>query len=1091
MRSIILSLILAMSSLAQASSPVIWSSPFAKDLLPGIQLQGSNTAAVCDATTAGTIRNNANVLQFCDSSAWTNIGGTAGAGTVTSVDVAVPAVMSSSGGPISTSGTITLDFISQTANKVFASPNGSSGTPTFRALVSGDIPALSYVSSVTGTAPVVSSGGTTPAISMAASTNSVDGYLTAADHTNFAAKQAAGNYITALTGDATAAGPGSSALTLATVNGNVGTFASSTVNAKGLVTAAANLSGDVTTSGSVATLANTAVTPGSYTSANITVDAKGRITAAANGSGGGGSGTVTDVDVSVPAYMSSTGGPVTTSGVIALDFANQTTNKFFASPNGSTGAPSFRAIVAADVPTLNQNTTGTAANITATTNATLTTLSALSLPGAQVTGNIAGNAANISASSNSTLTTLSSLSLPGSQVTGDIAGNAANITATTNATLTTLSSLSLPLSQTTGVLPIANGGTNNSSAYAAGSVVFSNGTSLIQDNTNLNWDNSIKRLKVGNPASHGVDDITLDTATVATDPASDSNADHFSQATLHLTADTTTAMYNFNTQNKVLINTGVTAGGGNINFGGYISRDDAADLGQSGSLAGSYNYMTQSNGAKITPLYAAFLTGGNTVSDGTVTAMYDLYSQSSSLTPATVTTRYGIVLEPDSGYIKHNWLSGDLLIGGTSFSAPGTTLKVNGDMSADISVTDSGAIAGIFNATSNTTVDGSNTTLGLQGVATATVQSGATNDKSVAGLIFTTTRGDGTDDGTLSGMAGVENLIFVNSGAAGVTSEVFGLANILFTTQGTIDNYYDLYSQRNAGAGTVTNHYGIYLKDDTSTPIKSWLSGQTQFGGSSISIATDSSIDLHATDKALLLNRVDTATEGGLTGVNGMILYNTDTDALDCYIAGAWTSCATGGGGGANVTLSNLTTTSINAALIPDGDGTRNLGTQADRWGDVYAANMVDNTGNNQMDLVDRLMKDTTSTTSLDWANRILYDSTSALALSWGVTDNLNINSAHVLYTASTAAPTVGTCGVGPSITGTDSSGTVTVGTGGIATSCTVTFGTTWASTPRCFLNDQSALIVTRATPTTTTLVIDTTLAFAASSVIDYHCESN
>jgi hypothetical protein len=43
---------------------------------------------------------------------------------------------------------------------------------------------------------------------------------------------------------------------------------------------------------------------------------------------------------------------------------SQSANSFFAAPSGSAGAPGFRAIVAADVPTLNQNTTGNAGSAT-------------------------------------------------------------------------------------------------------------------------------------------------------------------------------------------------------------------------------------------------------------------------------------------------------------------------------------------------------------------------------------------------------------------------------------------------------------------------------------------------------------------------------------------------------------------------------------------------------------------------------------------------------------------------------------------------------------------------------------------------------
>jgi hypothetical protein len=121
----------------------------------------------------------------------------------------------------------------------------------------------------------------------------------------------------------------------------------------------------------------------------------GSITISATGSGG----TVTSVGATSP--VASSGGNTPTISLNSAygdtlnPYGSKTANFFLAAPNGSAGAPTFRAIVAADIPTLNQNTTGTAANITASSNSTLTTLSSLSLPGSQVSGNISGSAGNV------------------------------------------------------------------------------------------------------------------------------------------------------------------------------------------------------------------------------------------------------------------------------------------------------------------------------------------------------------------------------------------------------------------------------------------------------------------------------------------------------------------------------------------------------------------------------------------------------------------------------------------------------------------------------------------------------------------------
>jgi hypothetical protein len=130
------------------------------------------------------------VNGYLTSTDWNTFNGK-GSGTVTSVAAL-------------TLGTTGTDLSSTVANGT-TTPVITLQVPTASASNRGALSAADWttfnnkgsgtVTSVTGTAPVVSSGGATPAISMAAATTSVNGYLTSTDWNTFNGKQPAGSYL--------------------------------------------------------------------------------------------------------------------------------------------------------------------------------------------------------------------------------------------------------------------------------------------------------------------------------------------------------------------------------------------------------------------------------------------------------------------------------------------------------------------------------------------------------------------------------------------------------------------------------------------------------------------------------------------------------------------------------------------------------------------------------------------------------------------------------------------------------------------------------------------------------------------------------
>jgi hypothetical protein len=316
----------------------------------------------------------------------------AGTGTVTSVAAL-------------TLGTTGTDVSSTVSNPTIA-PVITLNLPTASATNRGALSAADWttfnskgsgtVTSVTGTAPVVSSGGATPAISMAAATTSTNGYLTSTDWNTFNGKGT--GTVTSVSGTAgrvTSTGGTTPVIDLASGVATAGTTGSAslipvvTIDTYGRVTSittAANPQGTVTSvTGTAPVVSSGGATP-AISMAAATASINGYLTSTDwTTFNSKGSGSVTSVAATVPSFLSVSGSPITTSGTLALTYSG-TALPVVNGGTGVTASSGANSVVLRDANSnisINSISEGYS-NVAAA--GTTTTLTAASVPNYVVTG---------------------------------------------------------------------------------------------------------------------------------------------------------------------------------------------------------------------------------------------------------------------------------------------------------------------------------------------------------------------------------------------------------------------------------------------------------------------------------------------------------------------------------------------------------------------------------------------------------------------------------------------------------------------------------------------------------------------------------
>lgn len=258
-------------------------------------------------------------------------------GTVTSVGLTAPSMFTVTGSPVTGAGNLGLALASQAQSTVLAAPNGAAGVPAFRALTAADIQGGVGVTSV----------GINVGAAAAPLLTIVGSPVTGAGNMTIGFNTVANSLV--LAGPATGGplAPTFRALTAADISGGVG------VTSVGL---------------SMPALFGVAGSPvvgsGNLT---VTIPNQGQGTVWAGPASGGpgqpvfraltaadlpaGTGTVTSVGLAMPSMFQVIGSPVTGSGNLTVAYNAQAASTVLAAPAAG-GQPTFRALTAADIPSL-------------------------------------------------------------------------------------------------------------------------------------------------------------------------------------------------------------------------------------------------------------------------------------------------------------------------------------------------------------------------------------------------------------------------------------------------------------------------------------------------------------------------------------------------------------------------------------------------------------------------------------------------------------------------------------------------------------------------------------------------------------------